>query len=214
MTDAILVAGWPPLTMGAADAALDAIDFIAAAVRGVDLIDVTDTVRAIWRRHLASWYPQLPPVTREWYAKAETINLSLRTQWPLLNPMQRAMLLQQWSMELPQMLWLLEPVLAEARVTDVQRREILDRLAQMRQELLQAVKANTRPSEEDERGHSTAALRGPSAGAPSGQSTTDVVGRCDQRAGASGGHQHHASESRHAHEHVDHGSDERHESAS
>lgn len=150
MTDAILVAGWPPLTIGAADAALDAIDFIAAAVRGVDLIDVTDTVRAIWRRHLASWYPQLPPVTREWYAQAETINLSLRTQWPLLNPMQRAMLLQQWSMELPQMLWLLEPVLAEARVTDVQRREILDRLAQMRQELLQAVNANTRPSEEDE----------------------------------------------------------------
>jgi hypothetical protein len=60
------------------------------------------------------------------------------------------MLLQQWSMELPQMLWLLEPVLAEARVVDVQRREILDRLAQMRQELLQAVKANTRPSEADE----------------------------------------------------------------
>jgi hypothetical protein len=150
MTDAILVAGWPPLTMGAADSALDAIDFIAAAVRGVDLIDVTDTVRAIWRRHLAQWYPQLPPATREWYAKAETINLSLRTQWPLLDPMQRAMLLQQWSMELPQMLWLLEPVLAEARVVDVQRREILDRLAQMRQELLQAVKANTRPSEADE----------------------------------------------------------------
>ena len=133
-------------------------------MRGVDLIDVTGTVRSIWHWHLSYWYPQLPQVTREWYANAEAINASLRTQWPLLNPVQRAFLLQQWSMELPQMLWMLEPVLAEARATGAQAqaaqaqaepqatqgmglRETLEGLAEMRRQMLATVEANTRRPE-------------------------------------------------------------------
>ena len=56
MADQILAYGPPPLTASAADAALDTIDFIAAAVRGIDTIDVTPTMRALWRQHLARWY--------------------------------------------------------------------------------------------------------------------------------------------------------------
>ena len=147
MVDGILVAGWPTLTVAAAEAALDAIDFIAAAVRGVDLIDVTDVLRSIWRRHLAYWYPQLPQVTREWYANAQMINSALRTQWPLLAPVQQAMLVQQWSMELPQMLWILDPVMAEARRTEVQRRAVMENIETMRRELLKDIQSRTRSAE-------------------------------------------------------------------
>src|SRR4029453_3130397 len=55
MDNTILSYGPPPLTVEAADAGLDMIDFIAAAVRGVDLIDVTDLVRPRWRTQPAYW---------------------------------------------------------------------------------------------------------------------------------------------------------------
>jgi len=115
MSNVILAQGPPPLTVASADAALDAIDMIAAAVRGVDLIDVTAAVRPLWRRHLASWYPHLHPVTRQWYANAPTMLAALRAQWAQLAPWQRASILQQWTADLPQMLWMLDPVLAEAQ---------------------------------------------------------------------------------------------------
>jgi hypothetical protein len=115
VTNILLHDGPPPLTSDAADAALDAIDFIAAAVRGVDLIDVTPIVRPLWHTHLATWYPYLPPPTRAWYASAPIILQSIRGQWPLLNPWQRAQILQQWTFELPQMLAMLDPVLAQAQ---------------------------------------------------------------------------------------------------
>ena len=70
MADRLLAEGPPPLTETAADAALDAIDFIAATVRGIDSIDVTPTMRVLWRQHLAEWYPFLPPITRAWYFNA------------------------------------------------------------------------------------------------------------------------------------------------
>ena len=110
MKQIILAQGQFPLTQEAADAALDAIDFIAAAVRGYDAIDVTNIVRPIWRAHLAYWYPQLPPVTQQWYANAPQMLASIRAQWPLLDPSQRGAILQQWTMELPQMLWMVDPV--------------------------------------------------------------------------------------------------------
>ena len=118
MSDEILAVGPPPLTVDAADAALDAIDMIAAIVRGVDSIDVTNTVRPLWRQHLAAWYPHLPPVTRAWYANAPAMLARLRSQWPLLQPAQQAMVVQQWAVELPQMLWMLEPVLAQAQTIE------------------------------------------------------------------------------------------------
>jgi hypothetical protein len=120
MQQIIIAQGLFPLTEEAADAALDAIDFIAAAVRGYDAIDVTNIVRPIWRRHLAYWYPQLPPMTQHWYANAPQILASIRAQWPLLNPGQRAATLQMWAMNLPYMLWMVDPVLAEAQAAEMQ----------------------------------------------------------------------------------------------
>ena len=121
MQEMILTEGPPPLTQRAADAALDAIDFIAAAVRGYDAVEVTSIVRPIWRAHLVYWYPHLPQETREWYANAPQMLACMRAQWPLLDPWRRAATLQQWSMELPQMLWMLDPVLAEAQAVEMQQ---------------------------------------------------------------------------------------------
>ena len=60
----LIAMGPPPLTQYAADCALDVIDFMAAVVRGVDLIDVTPTMREAWRSHLAVYYPMLASVDR------------------------------------------------------------------------------------------------------------------------------------------------------
>jgi len=144
MAPIILAQGLIPLTQDAADAALDAIDFIAAAVRGYDAIDVTNVVRPIWRRHLAYWYPQLPPVTQQWYSNAPGLLASIRTQWPLLDPAHKNAILQQWAMELPQMLWMVDPVLAEAQNVEMQQAQRAQ-LEEMRQHASQG-----RPSTDDE----------------------------------------------------------------
>jgi hypothetical protein len=119
MSETILAYGPPPLTQQAADAALDTIDFIAAVVRGYDAIDVTNILRPLWRAHLAYYYPNLPFEMRNWYASAPMMLASINTQWPQLNPMQQTMQLQQWSMELPYMLWMLDPVLAQAQALEM-----------------------------------------------------------------------------------------------
>jgi len=136
MASNILAFGPPPLTQQAADAAIDTIGFIAAAVRGVDTIGVTEVVRPLWRIHLANWYPQLEPSTREWYANAGAMLANLRSQWPLLPPWQRNSLLDQWAFELPQMLWMLEPVLAQAQAVET-RANIVSGLAALRQQASQ-----------------------------------------------------------------------------
>jgi hypothetical protein len=121
MEQIILAQGVFPLTQEAADAALDVIDFIAAAVRGYDAIDVTSVVRPIWREHLAYYYPHLSPVTQHWYATAPQKLASIRAEWPFLDPFRRGALLQQWAMELPQMLWMVDPVLARAQAIEMQQ---------------------------------------------------------------------------------------------
>jgi hypothetical protein len=110
----------------------------------VDLIDVTSTVRPLWRQHLANWYEQLPPWTRNWYANAPLLMHTIQTQWPLLDPMQRTAVLQQWTGELPSMLWMLEPVLAQAQLQEhVQKqealRQTLTHIAEMRHQMLKSV---------------------------------------------------------------------------
>jgi hypothetical protein len=147
MQPIILAQGPPPLTQDAADSALDAIDFIAAAVRGYDAIDVTNIVRPTWRNHIAYWYPQLPVVTRQWYANAPQMLAAIRAQWPLLDPWSRSVLLQQWAMELPQMLWMVDPVLAEAQAVEMQQahRQQLDQLRQQA--------SRGRPSAAEAEGH-------------------------------------------------------------
>jgi hypothetical protein len=136
MASNILAFGPPPLTQQAADASIDTVGFIAAAVRGVDTVGVTEVVRPLWRIHLANWYPQLEPSTREWYANAGVMLASLRKQWPMLPPWQRNSLLDQWAFELPQMLWMLEPVLAQAQAVET-RANIISGLAALRQQASQ-----------------------------------------------------------------------------
>jgi hypothetical protein len=60
-------------------------------------------------------FAQLPPVTQQWYANAPYMLASIRAQWPLLDQWHRNALLQQWAMELPQMLWMVDPVLERRR---------------------------------------------------------------------------------------------------
>lgn len=121
MQQVIIARGAFPLTQEAADAALDSIEFIAAAVRGYDSIHVTGTVRSLWRSQLAYWYPQLPAMTQRWYANAPQMLASMRAQWPLLDPYRRAATLQQMSMDLPYMLAMVEPVLARAQAVEMQQ---------------------------------------------------------------------------------------------
>jgi hypothetical protein len=109
----VIALGPPPLTDEAADAALDAIDFIAATVRGIDTIDVTPRMQALWRQHLAAWYQHLPVPARAWYAGAPLLMLWIRTQWPYLPPEQRFWTAQQWAATLPSVLIMLEPVLQQ-----------------------------------------------------------------------------------------------------
>ena len=132
MQPIILAEGLVPLTQESADAALDTIDFIAATVRGYDAIDVTNIVRPIWRAHLAYWYPHLPPETQQWFANAPQMLASIQAEWPLLDPGQRGGILQQWAMELPQMLLMIEPVLAEAQAMEMQETH-RSQLADLRQ---------------------------------------------------------------------------------
>jgi hypothetical protein len=81
MANGPISAGPPPLTEGAADAALDVIDFMAAAVRGVDTIDVTPAVRIKWHEHLGAYYPMLNPVDRVWFANAPFTLAAIQTGW-------------------------------------------------------------------------------------------------------------------------------------
>jgi hypothetical protein len=141
MQDTILAYGPPPLTQQAADAALDTIDFIAAAVRGYDAIDVTLIVRPIWRNHLAYYYNGLPFEMRQWYAGTPTQLAAINANWPLLNPIQRGMILQQWAAELPAMLWMLDPVLAEAQNLELQE-HTRARIAATRQQAAPAYNAS------------------------------------------------------------------------
>jgi hypothetical protein len=85
MNTTLLAIGSPPFTVEAADCSIDVIDFMAAAVRGVDLIDVTPAVREAWRSYLAAYYPILNPIDRYWFATAPSMLASLRTCWPQLS---------------------------------------------------------------------------------------------------------------------------------
>ena len=111
MSDEILAVGPPPLTVVAADCAIALIDFMAAVVRGVDLIDVTPAVRQAWRAELAMHYPILPLPYRLWYANAPGTLATIQAQWPLLQPMDREMYRQMWAMQLPEMLAFVNPIL-------------------------------------------------------------------------------------------------------
>lgn len=117
--DALLAAGPPPLTQLAADCALDLIDFMAAVVRGVDLIDVTEEMRQIWRNYLATYYPQLAPADRYWFANAPATLSELNVMWPQMPAATREMWRQTWAMSLPATLQFIQPVLEAAQQQQV-----------------------------------------------------------------------------------------------
>ena len=107
----LIAVGPPPLTQDAADCALDVIDFMAAVVRGVDLIDVTPTMREAWRSYLAVYYPMLAPVDRYWYASAPYTLGNIQASWPQLPEPMREMYRQSWALTMPGMLQFIDPVL-------------------------------------------------------------------------------------------------------
>jgi hypothetical protein len=117
--DPILAFGPPPLTQYAADCALGAIDFMAAVVRGVDLIDVTEEMRQIWRNYLAQYYPLLTPADRIWFATAPSTLAQINAVWPQMPLPTREMWRQNWAVTLPGILQFIEPVLQTARQRQV-----------------------------------------------------------------------------------------------
>jgi len=114
MNDTLLAAGPPPLTVQAADCSIDLIDFMAAIVRGVDLIDVTPAVRQAWRSHLASYYPMLNPADRYWFATAPYTLSAIRSGWPQFPEMHQNMYRQAWAASLPMLLQFIDPALQSA----------------------------------------------------------------------------------------------------
>src|SRR5262245_30932757 len=118
-SDQVLSYGPPVLTQEAADCALGLVDFMAAVVRGVDLIDVTEEMRQIWRKHLATYYPMLTPADRYWFANAPATLASINAMWPQTPPMAREMWRQSWAATLPPILQFIEPVLRAAQQQQV-----------------------------------------------------------------------------------------------
>jgi hypothetical protein len=114
-SDQVLAFGPPSLTQYAADCAIDVIDFMAAVVRGVDLIDVTEEMRQIWRNYLAQYYPMLAPADRFWFANAPTTLAQINAMWPQMPQISREMWRQNWTISLPAILQFIEPVLQTAR---------------------------------------------------------------------------------------------------
>jgi hypothetical protein len=107
----LIAVGPPPLTRLAADSALDLIDFMVAVARGIDLIDVNETMRETWRSYLATYYPMLAPVDRYWFASAPFVLGNLQATWPQLPEPSRELYRQSWAAALPGMLQFVDPVL-------------------------------------------------------------------------------------------------------
>lgn len=122
----VLAFGPPPLTQYAADCALGVIDFMAAVVRGADLIDVTEEMRQIWRNYLAQYYPMLAPADRIWFASAPTTLAQINATWPQTPLYAREIWRQTWAVTLPGILQFIEPVLQTARQQQVWHLSHLD----------------------------------------------------------------------------------------
>jgi len=128
-SDQVLAYGPPPLTQYAADCALDVIDFMAAVVRGVDLIDVTEKMRQIWRNYLAQYYPMLAPADRVWFANAPATLAQINANWPQMPAYAQEMWRQTWAASLPAILQFIEPVLQAA-----QEQEAISAVSQLYQQ--------------------------------------------------------------------------------
>src|SRR5437763_14038007 len=92
---------------------------MAAGVRGVALIDVTEEMRQIWRNYLAQYYPMLAPADRFWFANAPATLAQINATWPQMPLAAREMWRQNWAVSLPGVLQFIEPVLQTARQQQV-----------------------------------------------------------------------------------------------
>ncbi len=143
----VLSFGPPALTQYAADCALGVIDFMAAVVRGVDLIDVTEEMRQIWRNYLAQYYPMLAPADRFWFANAPATLSQINAYWPQTPPYAREMWRQTWAATLPGILQFVEPVLQAARQQEVWHLSHLDTPPQATQNYSAAPQAYVPPAQ-------------------------------------------------------------------
>ena len=111
----LAVSGGRRLTQMQADCALELIDFMAAAARGVDLIQVDEPMRQIWRMYLANVYPKLPDGDRTFLAKAPLMFYNVNVTWPRLTPAAQNQYRRAWATVLPPVLEFIQPVVAAAR---------------------------------------------------------------------------------------------------
>src|SRR5882762_4156600 len=111
----LVISGGQQLTQLQADCALELVDFMAAAVRGVDLIQVNEPMRQIWRMYLANRYPMLPPEDRDFLAKAPAMFYNVNVMWPQLTPGAQNVYRQAWGTALQPMLQFIQPVVTAAR---------------------------------------------------------------------------------------------------
>src|SRR5262249_21027766 len=97
----LAISGGQPLTQMQADCALELIDFMAAATRGVDLIQVDEPMRQVWRAYLVNLYPSLPQQDRTFLANAPTMFYNVNVTWPQLTPAAQNQWRQAWAAVLP-----------------------------------------------------------------------------------------------------------------
>jgi len=114
-TPVLAVLGAQKLTQQQADCSIELIDFMAAAVRGVDLLQVDEPMRQVWRAYLAQRYAMLPDAQRTWLASTPALFANLTTSWPQLTPAVQNQYRQAWSAALPPVLQFVEPVRVAAR---------------------------------------------------------------------------------------------------
>jgi len=114
-TAVLAVAGSQKLTQQQADCSIELIDFMAAAVKGVDLLQVDEPMRQIWRGYLAQRYAMLPPAQRTWLANTPALFANVNMTWPRLTPAAQNTYRQAWAAALPATLQFVEPVRLAAR---------------------------------------------------------------------------------------------------
>ena len=111
----LVISGGQQLTQLQADCALELVDYMAAAVRGVDLIQVDEPMRQIWRMYLANLYSRLPQEDRTFLANAPTMFYNVNVMWPQLTPAAQNTYRQTWGPALQPMLQFIQPVVTAAR---------------------------------------------------------------------------------------------------
>ena len=111
----LAISGGQQLTQIQADCALELIDFMAAVTRGVDLIQVDEPMRQMWRTYLVNLYPGIPQQGRAFLANAPMMFYNVNVAWPQLAPAAQNQYRRAWATVLPPVLEFVQPVVAATR---------------------------------------------------------------------------------------------------